>query len=477
MAGIQQRGAEPADTYSVDESPGWPSLPLQHLYALPGDKAAQPAGNDRLRITTVICITGDGQVLPPAFIVYTQVKGDDQTSQRALKLLLADKEFNTDGLWRTLTWSRVLVVPRKGKPVRVEFIRPLLLHPDGRVVWCQTKAYMDCAGMCLYFDTVMGPWRKRNNRGAGLIVWDNCGTHLMSCVKGVALWNGFDTIELPPNMTDILQPVDIIACGPLKAGQRAQRALQLLDYMQEYTRLADAALKKDPNAEPPPYAPPRCTIATCISTISAVFVRNFTTREFAAGVARVFQNVGLTRLDNGDFATYTGHFKEVRLKNRNIFRSLGAEYYVHGAVPGEFVGARLFDDTGPAADDGLFDVDPYADDRCGFVPPTAALETCTLGDEDDGGGGESLGDAPSGDEQPSPSGPTLVESSLSDATGGAMEAEEPPAGEAPAAGAAPAAEAAPAAGDLAALYQLALDRIKLLEAEKVSGGVQARGGV
>ena len=42
-------------------------------------------------------------------------------------------------------------------------------------------------------------------------------------------------------------------------------------------------------------------------------------------------------------------------------------------------------DTGPAADDGLRDVDPYADGRCGFAP-TAALEACTLGDEDDGGG-------------------------------------------------------------------------------------------
>ena len=127
-------------------------------------------------------------------------------------------------------------------------------------------------------------------------------------------------------MSDILQVVDLVACGPLKAGQRAQRALQLLDYMQEFTRLADAALKKDPNAEPPPYAPPPCTIATCIVIISTVFARNFSTRDFAAGIVRVFQKVGLTRLDNGEFVTYTGHFKELRLQNRNIFRNLGAEY-------------------------------------------------------------------------------------------------------------------------------------------------------
>ena len=127
-------------------------------------------------------------------------------------------------------------------------------------------------------------------------------------------------------MSDILQVVDLVACGPLKAGQRAQRALQLLDYMQEFTRLADAALKKDPNAELPPYAPPPCTIATCIAIISTVFARNFSTRDFAAGIVRVFQKVGLTRLDNGEFVTYTGHFKELRLQNRNIFRNLGAEY-------------------------------------------------------------------------------------------------------------------------------------------------------
>ena len=91
-------------------------------------------------------------------------------------------------------------------------------------------------------------------------------------------------------------------------------------------REIDAALKKDPNAEPPPYAPPPCTIATCIVIISTVFARNFSTRDFAAGIVRVFQKVGLTRLDNGEFVTYTGHFKELRLQNRNIFRNLGAEY-------------------------------------------------------------------------------------------------------------------------------------------------------
>jgi len=166
--------------------------------------------------------------------------------------------------------------------------------------------------------------------------------------------HGFAVLALPINMTDILQPVDVVLGGPLKAGQRALRVEMLYTYHQEFVQDAEAAQRVSADAELPLYAPPVPSLATCIAVQSKVFAVNFTTPEFAASIVRVFQNVGLTPLDNGSYIQYTSHESSIRLRNKKLFKHLGARYYVRDGDGGTCDNKKLFAD-GAVFDDMPFD--------------------------------------------------------------------------------------------------------------------------
>lgn len=141
-----------------------------------------------------------------------------------------------------------MVAPKQAKKsaaaVEIEFTRPYLIHPDGRIVWSQRKAYMDTPGAVLYLDVLLNPYRIKSGRRNATLIWDNCKTHNRPCVLEAFEKSSFFVDFLPKNMTDSMQPVDIIACGPLKAGQRALRVEDLYTYQQEFASDMDAALKK-----------------------------------------------------------------------------------------------------------------------------------------------------------------------------------------------------------------------------------------
>ncbi len=229
MAGIQlrlqQRGQLHCDVFNMDESPSTPGLPLTKVYGLPGEKGTQANTDDHQRFTTIICLCGDGRVLPAAFIISNSIESDDQSGQRVLSNLLKDANFNGDGQWTLRTWKKKLMVaPKQAKKsaaaVEIEFTRPYLIHPDGRIVWSQRKAYMDTPGAVLYLDVLLNPYRIKSGRRNATLIWDNCKTHNRPCVLEAFEKSSFFVDFLPKNMTDSMQPVDIIACGPLKAGQR-----------------------------------------------------------------------------------------------------------------------------------------------------------------------------------------------------------------------------------------------------------------
>jgi hypothetical protein len=352
MAGIQlrlqQRGQLHCDVFNMDESPSMPGLPLTKVYGLPGEKGTQANTDDHQRFTTIICLCGDGRVLPAAFIISNSIESDDQSGQRVLSNLLKDANFNGDGQWTLRTWKKKLMVaPKQAKKsaaaVEIEFTRPYLIHPDGRIVWSQRKAYMDTPGAVLYLDVLLNPYRIKSGRRNATLIWDNCKTHNRPCVLEAFEKSSFFVDFLPKNMTDSMQPVDIIACGPLKAGQRALRVEDLYTYQQEFASDMDAALKKKAE-ELPVYEPPPPSIVSCILAQSRIFATNFSTPAFQDSVVRVFQSVGLTPLDNGLFNQYTTHDAPTRLRHKKLFRHLGPAYYARDGASTEFSGVTLFKD-------------------------------------------------------------------------------------------------------------------------------------
>ena len=117
------------------------------------------------------------------------------------------------------------------------------------------------------------------------------------------------------------------------------------------------------DAELPLYAPPMPSLATCIAVQSKVFAVNFATPEFAASIVRVFQNVGLTPLDNGSYIQYT---PSIRLRNKKLFKHLGARYYVRDGDGGICDNKKLFAD-GAVFDDMPFDHLADRDAEDGFA--------------------------------------------------------------------------------------------------------------
>jgi hypothetical protein len=297
-----------------------------------------------LRFTCVVACNAAGETLPPAFIIYTTVTSDDQSSQLAIRNLYLNKAFNTDGRWMAATWARELVVKRDKKLVRVLFKRPFLYHQDDfRVVWAQPKAYMDTAGVAMYFDTVLSPYLKRVGGSEAVVVWDNHSSHMAPCVAGVASSLGFRLAALPPNMTDKLQPVDVGLNAPLKAAIRYNRALELYGYQQNWAALADDAMKQQQKITS--YAPPLPTIATCIAVTSSVFKEQFSRPAFRDSLQRVFENVGLAPRGDGSFREYKSHEDDVGKRNKTLFKGLGPEYYTREPPRHTFSGAKLFDDV------------------------------------------------------------------------------------------------------------------------------------
>ena len=273
----------------------------KYAYApIGGGGVAGPGNEERQRLTVNVALCADGSHLPPSFIIKCATTKDDQSSSSVLGKLLKNNMFNIDGRWQKKVWQRKIKIGKDNKAT--QFKRPYLKHRDGRVVWAQKNAYQDTAGLAMWCDLIMGPARKKSGDDYWALVWDNCRPHLVPSVLEVFKEHHIDVYTLSPNMTDLEQPVDIVACGPMKALTKAARTDQLYDYFQRFR--ADCLQ----SGKTEKYCPPEPTMPAFISLMSGIFSERFTQPEFEDGVRRVFQAVGLAPYnDKGDYYVYESH--------------------------------------------------------------------------------------------------------------------------------------------------------------------------
>ena len=78
---------------------------------------------------------------------------------------------------------------------------------------------MDSVGLLMWLDTQLGPYTERNG-GRTVVVWDNVSSHTNEFVVKEFARKGVTLLTLPKNMTAILQVIDLIINGPLKADQK-----------------------------------------------------------------------------------------------------------------------------------------------------------------------------------------------------------------------------------------------------------------
>ena len=116
-------------------------------------------------------------------------------------------------------------------------------------------------------------------------------------------WGVFDD-RLPPNMTDVLQVMDLIVNAPLKAGARQEHCDALFNYFQAW-KVKRLRAERD-KTDLPAFAPPKPTVADCLLTLMKVLNTSLATEKFQASMIKCFQDVGLAPCE-GRYKTYTDH--------------------------------------------------------------------------------------------------------------------------------------------------------------------------
>ena len=208
-----------------------------------------------------------------------------------------------------------------------QFKRQYLQHPDGRVVWAQSSAYQDTPGLAMWCDLVLKPARVRSGRSRWVLIWDNVHAHAVKSVRDVFDAAGITVLDFPLNMTDLLQPVDLVPNGPLKSTTRRNRANALYEYFQDWRSLAD---ETQSGGLLPPFAPPAPTQGSGIALISHVFKTRFEEEEYQSGVRRCFVAVGLAPGADGKYAVYTTH--DLGRARAKAFRDVVSKTQLEGSA-------------------------------------------------------------------------------------------------------------------------------------------------
>ena len=130
--------------------------------------------------------------------------------------------------------------------------------------------------MAMWADVQLGPWAARRRRRA-LVVWDNCGPHSVPACSVVLAEHDIRAEALPPKMTSVLQVMDRVVNGSLKAAIRRARVDALFDYFQLWKLKRLQALAK-PEAERvmPAYSQPKSALGGGLLALTAACRGTFT---------------------------------------------------------------------------------------------------------------------------------------------------------------------------------------------------------
>ena len=284
-----------AETISADETGiFFGAAPKYQIIPKDAARATAPESDDKARFTAMLFGTGEVEMGPLWAIIKCTVKGFDLSSARVLITLHLQPGFTVADGWELKMWERELTLPIKGKKGQTQTVinrRPYLINAETlEVITIQHKAWMDTAGICMWSEIQLKPWAARRT-GRVLVVWDNCGPHKTEAVKAAFARDNITQEELTPKMTDILQVMDLIANGPVKAGIRRDRCEALFD---EFQNWKIARLKAQAESKPlPKFTPSKPKITDGLRILRKVCKSTFERESFKQSMRECFVNVGL----------------------------------------------------------------------------------------------------------------------------------------------------------------------------------------
>lgn len=300
------------NTLNADETGIFFGAPPKHQF-IPesASRAAAPASDEKARFTTLEMGGADGKMAPSFHVIKCQSKtANDLTKTTVVDNIHRAPGFRAQDGWEKKTWEKTLELERKKgankEKYSVTFKRPYIQHKEKLItVTCQNKAWMDTAGIAMWAETLLGPYVKKLCDGKALLVWDNCGPHNVPALKQVFESINVVVKNLPPNMTDVLQVMDLVVNAPLKSAIRSHRCEEIFDYFQAWKmkRLQELA-KPAQQRKFETWQPPKPKLVDGLRTVIEVEETTLATEKFQDSMRKCFVAVGLSRSLDGTFNQY-----------------------------------------------------------------------------------------------------------------------------------------------------------------------------
>ena len=167
----------------------------------------------------------------------------DQTEMKVIRELHSNtsKEFSAQDDWELLKWEKEITI----KGVTAMHKNWYLVHTvTGHVITSQFKVWNDQVRMLMLVELVIGPIKRRD--GKVLLLFDYCGCHKLDVVEKQMSDMSIHVALLPPNMRAILQVLDLVVNGPLKAHIRHLRAMVIVESFKEFKEKYRGELSKPP---------------------------------------------------------------------------------------------------------------------------------------------------------------------------------------------------------------------------------------
>ena len=291
-----------ADTcFNFDETAFTYAVGPTHIFC-PGDQQRATnlgISNDKLRITAVIAVNGNGVFAPLMLIIKHTVSSEsrpDQTKMRVIHDLFKKEGYKDSNGWSIKVWEKELTI----KGVTAIHKCTYIIHEiSGNVITSQYKAWNDTVRMVMWYELVMQPMRMKLGK---MLLWcDNCGSHKTSSVRDIILETDIDVAFLPPNMTSELQVLDLVVNGPIKSHIKNKRAERLYESFQTYKagREADMSLPSDQRKNPD-FVPPKPLMTEGMQDLILLFDNQFKQEKFRNCINASFVSTGTLPLYSED---------------------------------------------------------------------------------------------------------------------------------------------------------------------------------
>ena len=272
------------------------------MYVPVDQQRAQYIGipNIKLRITAVVAVFGSGVFAPLFMIIKHTISSLDKPDQSTMKVIKTmynkNDGFGVKDGWRLVLWEKELTISEVTAIHKCYYI---INDVTGALITSQYKAWNDTVRMIMWLETIVAPLKERLGK---LLIWfDNCGCHKTALVDSVINGLQVHVACLPPNMTGVLQVLDLVVNGPLKAHSRRLRGSRIVACFQNFAHLYELeSLKPAAEREILEFEPPKPDMLEGIQDLFDLFANGFKEKQFAEGVNRSFISTGCLQMLHDD---------------------------------------------------------------------------------------------------------------------------------------------------------------------------------